>query len=70
VQSKSKLKDPGIILVCVLILVAAIVLIWWPKDVYLMGISLAGWLMFATYFIWFAIGLIYIIWVEKLEKKE
>ncbi|MBO1001784.1 hypothetical protein [Pseudogracilibacillus auburnensis] len=68
-QGKSKWKDPGIILCGVLLLVAAIVLIWWPKDVYIMGISLAGWLMFSTYFIWLLIGVIYIFWIEKWEKK-
>lgn len=68
-DGKSKLKDPGIILLCVLILVASIILIWWPKDIYVMGISLAGWLMFASYFVWFAIAAIYVIWIEKLDKK-
>lgn len=68
-QRKSRWKDPGIILCGVLLLVAAIVLIWWPKDVYIMGISLAGWLMFSTYFIWLLIGVIYIFWIEKWEKK-
>ncbi|RNF39081.1 hypothetical protein [Planococcus salinus] len=68
-QTKSKLKDPGIILVSVLLLVAAIVLIWWPTDSYWLGISMAGWAMFFTYFIWFALAVIYVIWIERLEKQ-
>ena len=68
-RGKSKLRDPGIILCSVLVLVAAFVLIWWPKDIYVKGISLAGWLMFSSYFVWLAIGVIYIFWIEKWEKK-
>ncbi|GAB3793283.1 hypothetical protein [Virgibacillus kimchii] len=65
-----KLKDPGIILLGVLIIVSAIVLIWWPTDVYLMGISLAGWLMFSTYAIWFALAVVYVLWIEKKESEK
>lgn len=66
----SKLKDPGIILTVVLIAVAAIVLIWWPTDTYIMGISLAGWLMFGTYFIWFLLSIIYVNWIERVEEED
>lgn len=65
-----KLKDPGIILLAVLVAVSAIVLIWWPTDIYLMGISLAGWLMFTTYFIWFLLAVAYVVWIEKVEKEK
>jgi membrane protein implicated in regulation of membrane protease activity len=64
------LKDPGIILTVVLIAVAAIVLIWWPTDTYIMGISLAGWLMFGTYFIWFLLSIIYVNWIERVEEED
>lgn len=69
-KTKSKLSDPGIILVTVLLFFAAIVLIWWPKDVYFMGVSLVGWLMFSSYFIWFALSIIYVTWIEKKEKSQ
>ncbi|TRM12109.1 hypothetical protein FH966_10670 [Lentibacillus cibarius] len=69
-NSKSRLLDPGIILVATLLFFAAIVLIWWPTDIYLMGISLAGWLMFGSYVIWFLLALIYVVWVEKKEDKK
>jgi membrane protein implicated in regulation of membrane protease activity len=65
-----KLKDPGIILLVVLVAVSAFVLIWWPTDIYLMGISLAGWLMFFTYFIWFLLAIAYVLWIEKVEKEK
>ena len=65
-----KLKDPGIILLVVFIVYTAIVLIWWPTDVYWMGISLAGWLMFISYAVWFLLAVVYVIWIEKREKKE
>lgn len=67
---KSKLLDPGIILLGVLLLVAGVVLVWWPKDTHLMGISLAGWLMFFSYFVWVAISVIYVVWIERKEKIE
>lgn len=67
---KSRRSDPGIIMVAVLLIIAGGVLIWWPKDIYLMGISLAGWLMFFSYFAWFAISVIYVMWIERLEKKS
>ncbi|MFD2759675.1 hypothetical protein [Lentibacillus juripiscarius] len=69
-QSKSRLLDPGIILVGVLLFCAAVVLIWWPTDVYFMGISLAGWLMFSSYAVWFLLAVIYVVWTEKREKAK
>lgn len=66
----SKLKDPGIILLYVLVAVAAIVLIWWPTDIYLLGISLAGWLMFSTYLIWFLLAIVYVLWIERVQKER
>lgn len=68
-RSKSKFSDPGIILVGVLIFVSAVVLIWWPTDIYWLGISLAGWLMFFSYFIWFILAVAYVYWIEKKEKE-
>lgn len=65
-----KWKDPGIISVGILVLVAGTVLIWWPTDTYVMGISLAGWLMFFSYFAWFAIAVVYVLWIEHLEAKQ
>ncbi|TXL65875.1 hypothetical protein FHP05_07090 [Cerasibacillus terrae] len=67
---RSKWTDPGIFLVGVLILIAAGVLAWWPKDIYFLGISLAGWLMFLSYFAWFLISVVYVIWIEKIEQKK
>ncbi|GAA0428067.1 hypothetical protein GCM10008983_00390 [Lentibacillus halophilus] len=69
-KSKSRLFDPGIILVSILLICAAVVLIWWPTDVYLMGISLAGWLMFSSYGIWFILAVIYVVWKEKQSKTK
>jgi len=69
-HKKSKWTDPGIIMTGVLILIAAFILIWWPKDLYISGISVAGWLMFFSYFAWFAISLIYVLWIEKIDKRE
>ncbi|ALX48445.1 hypothetical protein [Lentibacillus amyloliquefaciens] len=69
-KSKSRLSDPGIILVTILLAISAIVLIWWPTDIYMMGISLAGWLMFFSYFVWFLLSIIYVIWMEKRDESR
>ena len=69
-KSNSRIKDPGIILMIVLVFVSLFVLIWWPTDIYLMGISLAGWLMFSTYIIWFLLAAIYVLWIEKKDENN
>ncbi|TCT18251.1 hypothetical protein EDD68_12214 [Melghiribacillus thermohalophilus] len=69
-MKRSKVKDPGIILTIVLAVYAALVFIWWPADVYLGGISLVGWLMFIGLFFWVLIGVIYVIWIEKLDQQQ
>ncbi|SFD89000.1 hypothetical protein SAMN05216238_105158 [Lentibacillus persicus] len=69
-KSKSRWSDPGIILVAILLVISAIVLIWWPTDIYFMGITLAGWLMFFSYFVWFALSIIYVVWMEKRDAKN
>ncbi len=69
-KSNSRIKDPGIILTIVLVFVSLFVLIWWPTDIYLMGISLAGWLMFSTYFNWFLLAAIYVLWIEKKDENN
>lgn len=70
IEMHSMLKDPGTILLYVLVAVAAIVVVWWPTDIYFQGISLVGWLMFSTYFVWFVLAIVYVIWIEKVEKEK
>ncbi|MFS0671576.1 hypothetical protein [Ornithinibacillus sp. 179-J 7C1 HS] len=67
--SRSKFKDPGLILTIVLVLYASFVFIWWPTEIYVGGISLVGWLMFIGLFFWFLLAIIYCLWIEKLEKE-
>ncbi|MFC4557647.1 hypothetical protein ACFO3D_05420 [Virgibacillus kekensis] len=67
-KTNSRLKDPGLIIAAILIIISAIVFIWWPADVHIYGISLVGWLMFFSYFIWFALAVIYVVWMERKEK--
>ncbi|SES64246.1 hypothetical protein SAMN05216389_101213 [Oceanobacillus limi] len=66
--SRSKFKDPGLILTVVLVLYAIFVFAWWPTDIYLAGISLVGWLMFIGLFFWFLLAIIYCLWIEKIEQ--
>ncbi len=66
--TKSKWKDPGIIMTGILVFISAIVWIWWPADTYWMGISLVAWLMFICFFIWLLLTLLHVLWVEKIEK--
>ncbi|QKY68830.1 hypothetical protein [Lentibacillus sp. CBA3610] len=65
--SRSKFKDPGFILTVVLVIYAGFVFIWWPTDIYMLGISLVAWLMFIGLFFWFLLAVIYAVWIEKLE---
>ncbi|WP_188207247.1 hypothetical protein [Alkalibacillus aidingensis] len=68
--SRSKLKDPGLILTVVLVLYAVLVFGWWPADVYMAGISLVGWLMFIGLFFWFLLAIVYVVWIEKVEEEQ
>jgi hypothetical protein len=68
--TKSKWKDPGIIMTMILVVTSAIVWIWWPTDTYWLGISLVGWLMFICFFIWLLLTIIHVIWMEKIEKDK
>ncbi|MFD2761730.1 hypothetical protein [Lentibacillus juripiscarius] len=65
--SRSKFQDPGLILTAVLVIYAAFVFIWWPTDVYWLGVSLVGWLMFIGLFFWFLLAIIYAVWIEQIE---
>ncbi len=66
--SRSKFKDPGLILMIFLVLYAVLVFAWWPTDIYVFGISLVGWLMFAGLFYWFLLAIVYVVWIEKIEE--
>ncbi|WP_020007107.1 hypothetical protein [Salinicoccus albus] len=67
---RSKLKDPGLLMVLILAVYSAFVFAWWPMEIYLAGISLVAWLMFFGLFIWFTLTVIYTVWIERIEKNE
>lgn len=67
---KSKLKDPGLLMVLILAIYSTFVFAWWPAEIYLAGISLIAWLMFCGLFIWFSLTVIYTVWIERIEKNE
>ncbi|SDK96125.1 hypothetical protein [Lacicoccus qingdaonensis] len=67
---KSKFKDPGLILTVVVFIYSVFVWAWWPTDIHIAGVSLVAWLMFIGIFIWFALAVIYVVWVEKIEGKQ
>lgn len=69
-SNKPKWKDPGIVLTIIMSLYAKVVFFWWPTDIYWLGVSLIGWLMFFGLFIWMVLGFIYVFWVEKLDKQK
>ncbi|MFA1818788.1 hypothetical protein ACDX78_01075 [Virgibacillus oceani] len=66
--SRSKFKDPGLILTVLLVAYALLVFVWWPTDIYVAGISLVAWLMFIGLFYWYLLGVIYTVWIERIEK--
>lgn len=65
---KRIIKDPGIILMIVLLALSAIVFIWWPTEIYVGNISLVAWLMMVAVPIWILLTGIYVIWMEKRER--
>lgn len=65
---RSKLKDPGLLMVAILVIYSAFVWAWWPTDIYIAEISLVAWLMLFGLAIWFSLTVIYTLWVEKIEK--
>ena len=44
---KRILPDPGMTLLAVLLVMCAVIFIWWPTDIYLADVSLVAWLMLA-----------------------
>jgi uncharacterized membrane protein (DUF485 family) len=68
-SKRSKFKDPGLLMVAVLVLYSAFVWVWWPTDIYMAGISLVAWLMLFGLLIWFVLTVIYTLWVENIEKR-
>ncbi|MYL35811.1 hypothetical protein GLW08_15105 [Pontibacillus yanchengensis] len=66
--TKQKWKDPGIVMVTILSTIALLFFIWWPTETFIAGISLVGWGMFACFFIWLTLTIIYVIWMEKKER--
>lgn len=67
---RSKFKDPGLIMTVVIIIYSTFVWAWWPTDIHIAGISLVAWLMLFGLFIWFALALIYVVWIERIEKNQ
>ena len=67
---RSKFKDPGLIMTVVIIIYSTFVWAWWPTDIYIAGISLVAWLMVFRQFIWFALTLIYVVWIERIERDQ
>lgn len=65
---KRIMKDPGIILLIVLLAICAVVFIWWPTDIYVGGISMVAWLMMVAVPIWIVLTGIYVIWMERRDR--
>lgn len=69
-NKKSIFRNPGIILSIAMIIEAAILYLWWPKEVGAFGVAKVNWLIIFTYFVYLAQCVIYIPWIEKLEADE
>ena len=65
---RSVWTDPGIILLGVLLLMSAIVFVWWPADTAWNGMATVGWLMLGTIPVSILITGVYVVWMERLEK--
>lgn len=68
--SRSKFQDPGLILTVLLVAYAAVVFIWWPAEIYWLGISLVAWLMLFGLLFWFLLAVVYCLWIEKIEREN
>ncbi|QQK77738.1 hypothetical protein HUG15_20550 [Salicibibacter cibarius] len=66
-KERSFLAEPGGKLLWVLLAVIVFVFAWWPTDIYFYEISLVGWLMFGSLFIWLLLTIIYVRWMESIE---
>lgn len=62
------LTDPGMVLLAVLLLMSAVIFIWWPTEIYVAEVSLVAWIMFATMPISIALTGYYVLWMERREK--
>ncbi|EZH65558.1 hypothetical protein DH09_18235 [Bacillaceae bacterium JMAK1] len=69
-KKRSIFTDPGIILLMVMLALAAFIFIWWPTDIFVGGVSIVAWLLFGSHFILCGLCIIYVVWMEKLEKKS
>ncbi|MCG1010347.1 hypothetical protein J4760_09990 [Salinicoccus sp. ID82-1] len=65
---RSKFKDPGFILAIVVLVYSAFVWIWWPSETYVAGVALTAWLMLIGIILWFGLAIIYVLWIEHIEK--
>lgn len=61
-------SDPGMTLLAVLLLMCAVIFIWWPTDIYLADVSLVAWLMLATLPISIFLTGYYVFWMERRER--
>lgn len=62
-------RNPGILLLIVLLSMCALIFVWWPADVYFAEISLVAWLMLLTLPISVGLTGIYVLWMEHREKR-
>lgn len=61
-------SDPGMILLAVLLLMSAVIFIWWPTDIYFAEVSLVAWLMLATLPVSIFLAGYYVLWMERRER--
>jgi len=62
------LRNPGLVMVIIQLLIAAFIFIWFPEQPSAYGFTLVSWLMIAAFFIWSIQTVIYIYWIEIYEK--
>ena len=67
-ERRSVLTDPGIILLGVLLALAVMVFGWWPTETQWNGVALVAWLMLASVPVIVLITLVYVVWMERLER--
>ncbi len=63
-------RRPGLVLTGVLVAYSAVVFAWWPTGQHVMGIALAAWLMLGGAVLWTVLGVVYVVWTERVERAE
>ena len=68
-RGERSVKNPGVVLAIIFFALLALVFLTWPQRPW-GGMALVGWLLLALPFVYFILGVIYILWMRRWERKR